>query len=648
MTAKTRVLFLIQSLASGGAERQLSELVRHMDTDRFEVHLAVYYDPGYHNDGKFWPLVEAHPGVKLYSLHKKKGLTGFLTAIPRLFKLARRIRPQVIHGYSDGNPLALLMGKLLGAKVVWGIRRTSSHQSSLNERARRLQKWLIRASHFVDLIIFNSEAGRINHAAMGMKPHRAEVVPNGFDVERFHMNPSKGAEQRQVWGVPGHVPLIGVVGRMNPVKDHPTFIRTAARLSSEWPDARFICIGGGPAAYVESLKAQAQALGIGDKVLFPGTCADMPAAYNALNLLILSSSDEGFPNALGEAMACGVPCVATRVGDAAVLLGNTGLTADIGDDEALAQAAATLLRESEAERSQRALASRQRVSGTFSLEALVQRTENSLLSLLASPQKDTRPKSLLWKVLGAGGRYLVRVDDICPTMDWAIWDQMEALFLKYEIKPILAVVPDNQDPKLMVDPPLPEFWDRVRGWQARGWSIGLHGYQHLYVNTNPGLLNLNPQSEFAGLSLEAQQEKLRRGMEIFEREGVRVDAWVAPSHSFDLVTVAALQSLGIRIISDGFAAWPYRDPDGNTWVPQQFATMRPLPFGVWTCCHHPDLTPPEMVDFERRLALLSSRMISLPQAIALGNRVRNPVDGMIRFVRRAVPFLRRLTRDRLD
>ncbi|WLT30005.1 DUF2334 domain-containing protein [Geothrix sp. PMB-07] len=240
-------------------------------------------------------------------------------------------------------------------------------------------------------------------------------------------------------------------------------------------------------------------------------------------------------------------------------------------------------------------------------------------------------------------KYLLRFDDLCPTMDWTVWDALERIMDEQGVRPILGVVPDNRDPKLSVAPGAPDFWERVRRWQAKGWAIGLHGYQHTYVNAEPGLLHLNKQSEFAGLSFEAQHEKLRLGLAIFEREGVRADVWIAPAHSFDWVTVSALNALGLRVISDGFAFKPYRDPQGSIWVPQQFASMRPMPFGLWTFCYHPNgLSLKGIETFRHSLEQLRPGMISLAEAVALGNRPRSAADRLVGALRMAVSGLRRL------
>jgi glycosyltransferase involved in cell wall biosynthesis len=389
MATPIRTLFLIPSLVANGAERQLYELARSMDPERFEVHLVVFYDPG--PEENLWDLAAKLPDVHLHSLHKRRGLLGYLTAMPRLLGLILSTRAQVLHGYMDGNLPLLLLGRLLGKRVVWGIRRTSKDQSRNTPMGLRLLRAGVRLSRYVDLIIFNSEAGRTNHAAMGMCAARMEVVVNGFDVDRFRPDPEGGAAQRAAWGVAPEVPLIGIVGRFNPVKDHPTFLRAAARVARSSPSARFVCVGEGPGPYLASLRELAASLGIADRVLFPAGHLGMTAAYNALSLLVLSSTDEGFPNVLGEAMACGVPCVTTRVGDAEALVGPLGVAVEAGDDQGIADGLAALLAEPPAARAARAEASRARICEMFSVTALARNTERLLASLVAPEAVATAP-----------------------------------------------------------------------------------------------------------------------------------------------------------------------------------------------------------------------------------------------------------------
>jgi predicted deacetylase len=185
-----------------------------------------------------------------------------------------------------------------------------------------------------------------------------------------------------------------------------------------------------------------------------------------------------------------------------------------------------------------------------------------------------------------GPTYLLRLDDICPTMNWKVWNRIEAALLAHDIRPIVAVVPDNQDPKLVVGPRANDFWERVRQWQSRKWSIAMHGYQHRYVNNNGGILKLSNKSEFAGLPKCEQERKLRAGVAKFQEMGVCANAWVAPSHSFDETTVQLLPEVGIRIISDGLSVLPFEGENNVIWIPQQLWDFQRRNHGVWTICFH--------------------------------------------------------------
>jgi predicted deacetylase len=183
-------------------------------------------------------------------------------------------------------------------------------------------------------------------------------------------------------------------------------------------------------------------------------------------------------------------------------------------------------------------------------------------------------------------QYLLRFDDLCPTMNWHVWNNVEKILCEYDIKPILAVVPDNEDDALRVSSPNPKFWDRARKWQSRGWTIGMHGWQHRFVTTDSGMLGIQPCSEFAGLPREEQKRKIQSGLSVFEKEGIKSKIWIAPAHSFDATTIQLLVELGFRHMSDGSFLLPHVDRFGMTWVPQQLWSFRWRPLGVWTICFH--------------------------------------------------------------
>jgi predicted deacetylase len=227
-------------------------------------------------------------------------------------------------------------------------------------------------------------------------------------------------------------------------------------------------------------------------------------------------------------------------------------------------------------------------------------------------------------------RFLIRFDDMCPTKDWDIWQKLETIMIEENVKPILSVIPDNQDPTLHEAQADQHFWDRVRGWQARGWTIGLHGYQHRYVTQEAGIIGLNNYSEFAGLPLTEQRNKLRKGLEIFQRESVRADVWVAPAHSFDASTIEALVGLGVKTISDGMSLYPHRDSKGVFWVPQQLWRFRTAPLGVWTVCiHSKDELYTNSEFFRRCIREYKESLTSLPAIAAIyAQRRRGATDDI--------------------
>ena len=181
---------------------------------------------------------------------------------------------------------------------------------------------------------------------------------------------------------------------------------------------------------------------------------------------------------------------------------------------------------------------------------------------------------------------ILRFDDLCPTVNWSVWNPIEDMLVEFGLRPIISVIPDNRDKGLIHSHPGENFWDRVQTWQKRGWTIGLHGYQHCYLTKNPGMYGRTGRSEFAGLPSEVQEIKLQNAIRIFRHYGVNPEVWVAPAHSFDASTVEILLKLGVRIINDGYALFPYQDEQGMTWIPQQMARLRRLPIGVWTVCFH--------------------------------------------------------------
>lgn len=214
-------------------------------------------------------------------------------------------------------------------------------------------------------------------------------------------------------------------------------------------------------------------------------------------------------------------------------------------------------------------------------------------------------------------KFVLRIDDIAPGMAWSKFAAIEAAALELNIPLLIGVVPDCRDPKLAVEPVRADFWDKVRQWHASGWTIAQHGYTHQYVTKEPGLMSVNRQSEFAGLSYEEQFAKLQTGKEILVREGVWQPVFMAPSHSFDDNTLRALVALGFEYITDGYGMYAYRI-GGLTAVPQLFASPRHFGFGAYTMCLHPNnMNAGQLADLVAFMRGNQRRFVSMFDAAAI-------------------------------
>jgi glycosyltransferase involved in cell wall biosynthesis len=377
---RIRVCFLIRQLNDGGAQRQLVALVKRLDARRYAITVMTFY-PG----GRFAAEVEQLENVQLICLAKRHrwDVLGFGS---RLVTSLRRLRPDILHTYLAGpNCLAVILKPLLArTRPVWGVRGSDLELSHYDWLTRQVKAVERRLARYPDLIIANSNIGADHHRAQGFPPEKLVVIPNGIDTVAFQPDPAARRRLRSEWRVADSEFLIGVVARLDPMKDHETFLQAAARLRQERRDVRFVCVGDGPRAYRSRLQALATSLGLEEPLLiWAGARNDVPAVHNALDVLTLTSAfGEGSPNVVGEAMACGTPCVVTDVGDAASLVGDTGVAVPPGDPKDVVSAWHTMLERIEADGPRLAQSARERIECEFGVERLVARTATVLESLV--------------------------------------------------------------------------------------------------------------------------------------------------------------------------------------------------------------------------------------------------------------------------
>ncbi len=373
---RLRVFFIIRSLDTGGAERQLVTLSRELAARGHAVAIATMYDGG---------ALEAQlaPGVTHFPLHKA-GRWDLLRFGRAASAAVAAFRPDILHGYMAGaNEIAMALAARHGGRVVWGVRVSDQPFTDYSRFRQRIFQIGCRLAHRADLIIANSSAGRRHHVAYGYPAERTVVIPNGIDTDRFTPDADAGARWRERQGIAPDTPLIVLPARLDPMKDHETFLAAAARVRDAHPEVRFLAIGNGDAPAQAALATAIADRQLSDQVRWLPADREVRAVYNAATIVTLTSAyGEGFPNVLGEAMACGVPCVATASGDSAEVLGDVGIVAPVRDHDALANGWLTQLAWSPAERAERSLAARRRMVEQFSVAALTTTTERALLQVM--------------------------------------------------------------------------------------------------------------------------------------------------------------------------------------------------------------------------------------------------------------------------
>jgi glycosyltransferase involved in cell wall biosynthesis len=364
MSAPLRVLYVVGNFVAGGAERHLLELWSRIDRSRFEVVIACFRREGAflaEAESLGWPVRELAVGRRIY------GAAG-LAGLARLVHLVSDVRPQVIHGYLFGpNLYAALAGRLAGVPAVVVAKR------NVDAFETRRQVVVQRLAHrLATQVTAVSEAAAESVVALGVPRGRITVIPNGVDAARF-VPPAPAEAARRALGADA-TPLVGSVGCLAARKDYGTLLEALALLAGRGRAFRAALVGDGPDR--AALEARAVALGLADRVRFLGERADVDRLLPGMDVFVLSSREEGIPNALLEAMAAGRVCVATAVGGTPEVLrgGETGWLVPAGSPEALADAIEeALTRPDEARR--RSDAACRAARETMSIEAMVRRHE---------------------------------------------------------------------------------------------------------------------------------------------------------------------------------------------------------------------------------------------------------------------------------
>lgn len=367
--AALRVVHVITGLGQGGAESVLWRLATFPGQE--VEHIVVSLT----DDGIYGERLRA-AGVTVHALGMPRGritLGGFM-ALRRLIAGARPDAVQTWMYHAD--LIGGLAARLAGVRAVaWGIRNSGAHL----ERSSRSARMVLRACALLSgvlpgVIVCAAQDAAERHAAKGYRRDRMVVISNGYDLSRYAPDAAARARVRAQWGLDGDVPVIGCVARWDPLKDHANLLRAVAALVRDGRDAglRCVLVGRGMTIDNPELMALVDKLGLRERLVLAGPSDDVPAVMNGLDLHVLSSCAEGFPNVVAEAMACGVYCVVTDVGDAAYIVGDTGVVVPPEQPEALARGIETALRDVASRGQGRAgEAGRARVLANFDLARMV-------------------------------------------------------------------------------------------------------------------------------------------------------------------------------------------------------------------------------------------------------------------------------------
>lgn len=376
-SSPVRVMHIITALYTGGAETMLLKLLSGQDVARFKPIVVAL---GGH--GVIAEKIESL-GITVCSLGMLGNRLSPL-AVWRLLKLVRAHKPQVIQGWMYHGNLMAAVARLLSPgriPVLWNIRQ------SLYDirREKRMTALIIRLGARLSFlprgIVYNARISAKQHEQFGYASTRTLILPNGFDCDLFHPSLAARASLRQQLGISDGAILIGLVARYHPIKDHANFIAAAAKLASIRSDVHFVLVGTRVDEGNRELAQMIDAVGLRGRVHLLGEQSNLSEITAALDIATSSSWSEAFPNVVGEAMSCGVPCVVTDVGDSAVIVGDAGRVVPPKDFNALAAGWASILDLNQEQRNALSEAARQRIVENYSLPNIVAQYEKLYMDM---------------------------------------------------------------------------------------------------------------------------------------------------------------------------------------------------------------------------------------------------------------------------
>lgn len=362
-----KILYVVTRLSTGGAEKALYTLLSGGLGEVGEPVVLSLLD-----EGTYGPRIR-EGGIDLYTLNMRRGVPN-PRALARLHKAVREIRPDLIQGWMYHGNLAASVAAGMAhnrPRIVWGIRQTLYALKNEKTLSRQVIRANRRLSAGADAIVYNSNLSRLQHEQIGFQSRNGKVIPNGFDTNQLRPCVSTRRDIRRRLGVPENGIVIGHVARLHPMKNHVGFLEAASRVA-EINDRIHVMIVGRDVVRDRQEFAGAVPGSVQSRFHWLGERSDVPDLLSAMDVLCLSSSwGEAFPNVLGEAMATGVPCVTTDVGESARIVGSTGVAVPPDDTDALAAGLERMVSKTEYDRLQLGVAARSRIGENFALDRVI-------------------------------------------------------------------------------------------------------------------------------------------------------------------------------------------------------------------------------------------------------------------------------------
>ncbi|WP_426416877.1 glycosyltransferase [Aestuariirhabdus sp. LZHN29] len=364
---RSTVLHVITGLSIGGAEQALFNLLSGSSKDACESYVVSLIDVG-----DIGPRIEAL-GIKVFTLDMPRGRPTF-GSILKLRRIVKVVKPTIIQGWMYHGNIAAVVAKIFSSdkcKLVWGVRQTLYDLA--NEK--KLTRWVIKAnamlSFLPDALLYNSHLSKEQHQKVGFSSRFSQVIPNGIDINRFCHNSLDRRSVREKLSISDEAVVVGHVGRFHPMKGHASFLKSIVDVMDIRKNLQVVMIGRDivPANLELSVLIPTA---LADRIHLLGEQQDTSSWYSGFDIFCLSSQwGEGFPNVVGEAMACKVPAVVTDVGDSSRIVADCGMSVPIGERKSLCDAVLSMVDLSVDERVQMGRRARARIVGNYALPSIV-------------------------------------------------------------------------------------------------------------------------------------------------------------------------------------------------------------------------------------------------------------------------------------